>query len=1071
MAKEYSNDIKIDDDLYSRQIIFLGMETMKKISQLRILIIGLRGLGVEIAKNIIVSGPQKVIVFDPNEVKIEDLGSNFYLSINDLGKRRDKSCLTKLRKLNEYVIVDYIKEIDKIKNIEDIKENIIENFNVIIISEILSKKNIIFLDNISRENNIILIYSSICGLTSFIFTDFGPKFTIYDEFCLRKRNFYLKNIERSEKGLVKIDWNKEQNPNISEYVIFKDVEGMTEINYNENNSKIFKIEPKSKDEFYIGNTLNYSEYKSGGYVEETVLPKKVSYESFEKRLEEPFINKKDYINHKKKFIFIVLKAIMEFYDSKERLPVKNNEKDYEEIKNITKTIFDNLNYENSKSFEKEEIHFDEKIVKNICYTCSAQIPCITSLIGGIVCQEIIKTTGKFIPINQFKIFDFLQYSSLIPETNKNNEFESKTRYDDLITVFGINVVEKIRNLNILLAGVGAVGSEILKILALFGITNSVLIVDDDNIEISNLNRQILFHKEHKGLSKAKVSCESAREINSELNCNYINRRISQKNKDIFNKDYFSNVDFVFGAIDSQEGNYYLSKQCELFEKIFIKGGTKGAAGKTEAFIPNMTCSFNDIVFIEEKEDKLPSCTRRQFPRKIEDCIDTARDLFDEYFITSISDFKDFMFSEIKTNYDKNDLDINVSTKRFNYYNKLLCLIKYEDKIKIEEALIYLIIEEYYQLFIKEIKDIYKYHPMNDTDESKTFWNGKRIPSELKFDLHNDLCKKFLFSFLKIYADVLNLEVQITKDIDIFNKKLNDLLVDNLDNTNSFQEIIDKNAITNPEILYNKIKSIKAEIKNDNNIYQKIKKIKKINFEKDNPEVCHIQFIYSLANLKAKVYKIPCCDKYYILEYVGKIAPTTITSTAVVAGFMCLQMIGLVINKMLNFAQNKDDLNEYDEIDDEELIDNRLHNLSFNLKNNFFVLEPLYDQSFKGIWKIGGLIPEKFSRWYKIIEKGNKTVEEFNNNIKEKYGVDVTLILSAEDDRIIFQTINKNKFNKKLQNKLDEIERIKKLKIEDIYYETAQKICKNYNRNNDIFLKIKGFFENDYIQFPVVKLQN
>ena len=175
-------------------------------------------------------------------------------------------------------------------------------------------------------------------------------------------------------------------------------------------------------------------------------------------------------------------------------------------------------------------------------------------------------------------------------------------------------------------------------------------------------------------------------------------------------------------------------------------------------------------------------------------------------------------------------------------------------------------------------------------------------------------------------------------------------------------------------MYNKIKSIKAEIKNDNNIYQKIKKIKKINFEKDNPEVCHIQFIYSLANLKAKVYKIPCCDKYYILEYVGKIAPTTITSTAVVAGFMCLQMIGLVINKMLNFAQNKDDLNEYDEIDDEELIDNRLHNLSFNLKNNFFVLEPLYDQSFKGIWKIGGLIPEKFSRWYKIIEKGNKTVE-------------------------------------------------------------------------------------------------
>ena len=76
----------------------------------------------------------------------------------------------------------------------------------------------------------------------------------------------MKNIERSEKGFIKIDWNKEKNPNINEYVSFKDVEGMTEINYNENNHKVFKIEPKSNNEFYIGNTLNYSEYKSGGYI-------------------------------------------------------------------------------------------------------------------------------------------------------------------------------------------------------------------------------------------------------------------------------------------------------------------------------------------------------------------------------------------------------------------------------------------------------------------------------------------------------------------------------------------------------------------------------------------------------------------------------------------------------------------------------------------------------------------------------------------------------------------------------------------------------------------------------------
>lgn len=66
------------------------------------------------------------------------------------------------------------------------------------------------------------------------------------------------------------------------------------------------------------------------------------------------------------------------------------------------------------------------------------------------------------------------------------------------------------------------------------------------------------------------------------------------------------------------------------------------------------------------------------------------------------------------------------------------------------------------------------------------------------------------------------------------------------------------------------------------------------FEKNNPEFGHVQFVHSLANLKAKCYKIPGCNKFYTLEFVGKIAPILITSTSVVGGFMCLQMIGIKV---------------------------------------------------------------------------------------------------------------------------------------------------------------------------------
>ena len=1069
MKEDKNNaNIIIDEDLYSRQIISLGMETMEKISQLKIMIIGLRGLGVEIAKNIILSGPNKLVIFDPQEVSIQDLGSNFYLSEKDIGKRRDESCLLNLQKLNKYVKIEYLKEITKINDI--IKINDYNSFNVIVITEILSQKDIFILNEISRKNKICLIYSIIFGLSSFIFTDFGPDFSIFDGYGLKNRKFMIKKIEKSEKGLVEIEYPDEKKiPKLRKYIIFKDVEGMNEINYTDKNKRIFKIEPKSETEFYIGDTLNFGEYRSGGYIEEVSEPLNMKYESFEKKLEDPFNLNSDEINHKKKFIFLVFKAIMIFFDLKGRLPLSYNEKDYEEVKYLSKEMINNLNYEKIKSFEKNEIIFDENIIKNICFTCTAEISCMTSFIGGVVCQEIIKATGKFIPINQFAVFDFLEYSTLIPDSFKSNDFKKNTRYNELFSVFGEKVVSKIKNLNILLAGAGALGCELLKNLALLGISNSVLLIDDDKIEISNLNRQFLFHEEHKGLSKAEVASNSAKEINKDIKCEFLNKRISPKNKDIFNKNYFINVDFILGAIDSPEGNYYLAKQCELFEKIFIKGGTNKTAGKSEIFIPNITCSFNDIEkVVEENEEKIPSCTRREFPKKIEDCIDNARDLFDEYYRVLIIDIKT-LINDKDINNGKLLLDIETSMNKYNLINTLFNLLKLDNRNDLEIELIKFGLNEFNKLFVEDIKKIYNSNPITDTEESKTFWSDKKQPDELNFDIENQLCMEFLFFLLKILSNSLCLNFPFTNDINIFKEKLNEVLSKKEEGSTNIYSLIEESKIMLDTILLKK-----SEFINNSELLEKINNLKLITFEKDIPSLGHIQFIHSFANLKAKSYKIPLCDKFYTLKYTGKIAPTIITSTAIVSGYMIFQMIGIIINQMFYMDENKSFINLLDKDDEiyEELQNNGLHNLCFNLVNNNYILEPLYEPIDRGEWEINDLIPNRFSRWFKIEEKGNKTIEEFINYINNKYQVDVTLILSAEDDRKIFEKFRVKKESKLLKMKIKKMEKIKSLKLEDVYFDTSKEICSNYDRDNEIFLKINGFSNNEqYIEFPVMIIKN
>ena len=72
-----------------------------------------------------------------------------------------------------------------------------------------------------------------------------------------------------------------------------------------------------------------------------------------------------------------------------------------------------------------------------------------------------------------------------------------------------------------MVGSGALGCELIKSFALIGVAcgpqGKVHNTDNDNIEISNLNRQFLFRKNHVGHSKSETACEIAKGMNPALN--------------------------------------------------------------------------------------------------------------------------------------------------------------------------------------------------------------------------------------------------------------------------------------------------------------------------------------------------------------------------------------------------------------------------------------------------------------------------------------------------------------------------------------------------------------------------
>lgn len=89
----------IDTDLYSRQIKTYGIETMSKLQNLRILIVGMRGLGTEIAKNIILSGVKEVEIFDEDICQINDLGNNFFSFWEKYWRKKRYILFTKIKRI------------------------------------------------------------------------------------------------------------------------------------------------------------------------------------------------------------------------------------------------------------------------------------------------------------------------------------------------------------------------------------------------------------------------------------------------------------------------------------------------------------------------------------------------------------------------------------------------------------------------------------------------------------------------------------------------------------------------------------------------------------------------------------------------------------------------------------------------------------------------------------------------------------------------------------------------------------------------------------------------------------
>lgn len=562
----YNNNMStnIDESLYSRQLYAIGKDTMQSLVLSKVLIVNLDPLAIEICKNIILMGVGTITLADGDVIVSKKDYGNYYLTENDIGKKRSDIIGKRISELNTNCIVN--------KYSGKINENILSKYNLVVFINPFFDENHFKLNEFCRSKNIKTIFTSSHGFYGYIFCDFGNYIT--DDI----------NGEKVKSGIILscVDniCTTDKNHDFSVGDKFK-------MNNQDNIYEIVKI--ISPREFSIDKSIDNNIFVNSGEYAEIKNKVQINFKSLRESINNP------------EFV------ITDFADFD--MPAK--------LHDINVKIL---------TGQKDTLNIEDKFIKKIVDAYDGFLIPLNSVIGGLCAHNIISgLSNKYTPIKQWLYYECHKICEP-DETEKtdykfnqiySNQIYSNQIYSNQVKVIGTKLQEKISKTNLFIVGSGAIGCEHLKNFSMMGIGQQT-ITDMDIIEKSNLSRQFLFRNTDIGKYKSEIAVNQARKMNKHVNINFKLNRVGTETEHIFDNKFYSNIDIIINALDNVNARLYMDNQAIIYQKPLLESGTLGLKGNVQVIIPHMTESYGSTQ--DKAEEQIPVCTLKNFPYEISHCI-------------------------------------------------------------------------------------------------------------------------------------------------------------------------------------------------------------------------------------------------------------------------------------------------------------------------------------------------------------------------------------------------------------------------------------------------------------------
>lgn len=260
---------------YSRLIYTLGREAVNILHHSKVLVIGCKALGAEVAKNLVLSGVHALGLVDDEVVATADLGAQFLLSEADVGRNRAGATAHRLKEMYPSVEI--------VTLATPALDGAIGSYGVVVATA-GSVLDLIHFNSLCRSSEVPFVAASCRGVFSFVFVDFGDSFAVVDETGEPAGSILVEGITQDFPATVTVVEEQRHGLEDGDEVVFSGIKGMEELN----RSAPYPVTVAGVNSFTIQeDTRPFNRYLSGGYFSKLKPAKNVECLSLERALVSP----------------------------------------------------------------------------------------------------------------------------------------------------------------------------------------------------------------------------------------------------------------------------------------------------------------------------------------------------------------------------------------------------------------------------------------------------------------------------------------------------------------------------------------------------------------------------------------------------------------------------------------------------------------------------------------------------------------------------------------------------------------------------------------------------------------